>query len=220
MSRPLRAVLFDLDGTLVDTAPDLAAATNRMLAARSRRALPLAQLRPYVSRGARGMIGEAFGLAPGDEGYEPLREEFIALYSENLCVHSALFPGMEELLARIEARGVPWGVVTNKAHRLASPILAGLGIGARTAILVGGDTCARAKPHPDPLLHAAREIGIEPGAALYVGDDVRDVEAARAAGMPVLAAGYGYLGDGDGPHAWGADAVVSSPLQIAHWCGW
>jgi phosphoglycolate phosphatase len=220
VSRPPRAVLFDLDGTLVDTAPDLAAATNRMLEARSRPALPVSQLRPYVSSGARGMIGRAFGIAPGEEGYESLRAEFIAVYEQHLCVHSALFPGMEELLARIEAQGVPWGVVTNKAHRLAHPILTTLGIHTRSAVLVGGDTCARAKPHPDPLLHAAREIGIEPAAALYVGDDIRDIQAARAAGMPALAAEYGYLGDGEGPHAWGAEAVVSSPLQIAHWCGW
>lgn len=220
MSPSPRAVLFDLDGTLVDTAPDLAAATNRMLAARARPALPVAQLRPFVSRGARGMIGKAFGVAPGEESYESLREEFIAMYEQHLCVHSALFPGMEDLLTRIEAQGVPWGVVTNKAHRLASPILAGLGIDARAAVLVGGDTCARAKPHPDPLLHAARAIGIEPQAALYVGDDMRDIEAARAAGMRSLAAGYGYLGDGSGPEEWGADAVVASPIQIAHWCGW
>lgn len=220
MAPPLRALLFDLDGTLVDTAPDLAAAVNQMLVSRGREPLPLVKLRPYVSRGARGMVGTAFGLAPGDDGYEPLRAEFISVYAENLCVHSTLFPGMAELLDEIEARALPWGVVTNKAERLARPILETLGIDTRSAILVGGDTCARAKPHPDPLLHAAQTLAVAPEATLYVGDDLRDVEAARAAGMPVLAAGYGYLGDGEGPHEWGADAVVESPLHIAHWCGW
>lgn len=219
MATALRAVLFDLDGTLADTAPDMARTVNAMRAARSLPPVPLAAVRPFVSRGARGMIGAAFGVTPEHGEFAAMREEFLALYAENLCVDTRLFPEMDELLDLLDDRGLAWGVVTNKFEHLARSVIDGLGIGARSAVLVGGDTCERAKPFPDPLLHAASVLSLAPSAVLYVGDDERDVQAARAAGMPVLAAGYGYLGDGPAPSRWGADAVVDSPAGIARWAG-
>jgi N-acetyl-D-muramate 6-phosphate phosphatase len=215
----LRAVLFDLDGTLADTAPDLARTVNAMLEARALAPVALETVRPHVSRGARGLIGAAFGLKPEDAGFAELREEFMEIYAGNLCVDSRLFPEMPELLDRIESRGLAWGVVTNKLEHLARSLMEGLGLAERTAVLVGGDTCGRAKPFPDPLLHAAALLALPPNSVLYIGDDVRDVQAARAAGMPVLAAGYGYLGDGPPPAHWGADAVVDSPAGIGSWAG-
>ena len=219
MPEVIEAVLFDLDGTLADTAPDMALTVNRMLERRGRKAVPVEAVRPHVSKGARGMIGAAFGLTPEDEGFQALREEFLGLYGENLCVGTRLFPGMEELLGDLEAAGVAWGVVTNKFERFAVPLIAALGLADRAAVVVGGDTCPRPKPFPDPLLFAAASLGIAPMRTLYVGDDERDVQAARAAGMPVLVAGYGYLGDGTPPVLWGADALVQSPLGIAEWMG-
>jgi phosphoglycolate phosphatase len=215
----IQAILFDLDGTLADTAPDMARTVNAMLAARRRSPVPLEVVRPHVSKGARGMIGAAFGVTPEHADFAAMREEFLAVYADNLCVDTRLFPGMDELLDLLDERGLAWGVVTNKFEHLARSVLGGLGLASRTAVLVGGDTCARAKPFPDPLLHAAERLALSPTAILYVGDDERDVQAARAAGMPVLAAGYGYLGDGPGPARWGADAVVGSPSEIARWAG-
>ena len=215
----IRAVLFDLDGTLADTAPDMARTVNVM---RERRSLPpvaLELVRPHVSKGARGMIGAAFGLTPEHAGFGAMREEFLEIYAGMLCVESRLFPEMPELLDAIERLPLAWGVVTNKFERFARPVMDGLGLGERASVIVGGDTCERAKPFPDPLLHAAKALALAPATVLYVGDDVRDVQAARAAGMPVLAAGYGYLGDGPGPHHWGADAVVASPAGIAPFVG-
>lgn len=219
MATALRAVLFDLDGTLADTAPDMARTVNAMRAARSLPPVPLAAVRPFVSQGARGMIGAAFGVKPDHGEFAAMREEFLAIYAENLCVDTRLFPEMDELLDLLDDRGLAWGVVTNKFERLARSVIDGLGIGARSAVLVGGDTCERAKPFPDPLLHAASVLSLAPSTVLYVGDDERDVQAARAAGMPVLAAGYGYLGNGPAPSRWGADAVVDSPAGIARWAG-
>ena len=213
----IEAVLFDLDGTLADTAPDMALTVNRMLERRGLPAVTQEEVRPHVSKGARGMIGAAFGLKPEDDGFQALREEFLALYGENLCVGTRLFPGMEELLDALESQGLQWGVVTNKFERFAVPLIAALGLGERAAIVVGGDTCPRPKPFPDPLLHAAQSMRVPAPRALYVGDDERDVQAARAAGMPVLVAAYGYLGDGPPPERWGGDAIVDSPAQIGDW---
>lgn len=213
----MRAVLFDLDGTLADTAPDMALTVNRMRDKRGLAPVPLEQVRPHVSKGARGMICSAFRIEPDDPSFQALREEFLALYEENLCVGTRLFPGMPELLDALEDAGLAWGVVTNKFERFARPLVAALGLGARAAIVVGGDTCPRPKPFPDPLLFAASSIGVDPQATLYVGDDERDVQAARAAGMPVLVAAYGYLGDGPPPQEWGADAIVDAPLEVRDW---
>jgi 2-phosphoglycolate phosphatase len=213
----IRAVLFDLDGTLADTAPDMARTVNVLLGRRGLAPVPLEQVRPHVSKGARGMICSAFEMSTEHPEFQGLREEFLQTYGDNLCVDTVLFPGMDGLLVELEQRRIPWGVVTNKFERFARPVLEGLGIAQRAAVVVGGDTCARAKPFPDPLLFAARRIEVEPADTLYVGDDERDVQAARAAGMPVLVAGYGYLGDGPLPAAWGADGIVDCAAGIGAW---
>jgi 2-phosphoglycolate phosphatase len=209
-----RAVLFDLDGTLADTAPDLAHVLNLQLRARGRPELPVGALRRYVSHGARGMLRAGFGLTPEDAGYPGLRDEFLDLYENNLFRETRLFPGMPELLAALEERGIAWGIVTNKLERFTLPLVEALGLAARAACVVGGDTTERAKPHPDPLLEASRRIRIEPRDCAYVGDDERDVQAGRAAGMTPMVALYGYLGDGKPPQEWGAEVFIEHPLDL------
>ena len=216
-SRGLDAVLFDLDGTLADTAPDMARTVNLMREARGLSPVPIEHVRPFVSRGARGMIGAAFEVTPENPAFQAMREEFMTLYADNLCIDTRLFPGMDALLDDLEERDLAWGVVTNKFERLARPVLAGLGLESRAAVIVGGDTCPRPKPFPDPLLHAAGRLALAPERILYVGDDERDVQAARAAGMPVIVAGYGYLGDGPPPAEWNADAIAHNVKEISTW---
>ena len=211
------AVLFDLDGTLADTAPDMARTVNLMRVRRALAPVPLDQVRPHVSQGARGMICSAFDITPEHPDFMAMREEFLDLYADNLCIDTRLFPGMDALLELLESRSLAWGVVTNKFERFARPVMAGLGLGERAGVVVGGDTCARSKPFPDPLLFAADALGVAPARTLYVGDDQRDVQAARAAGMPVLVAGYGYLGNGPGPSHWNADGIVNSAAEIGQW---
>ncbi|MFN3566800.1 MAG: phosphoglycolate phosphatase [Burkholderiaceae bacterium] len=211
---PIEVVLFDLDGTLVDTAPDLAAAVNRQRLERGLAELPLEALRPFASHGARGLIGRAFGLAPGEPDYQPLRRQFLAYYEQALCVHSRLFPGMDETLDALERRGRRWGVVTNKAARFTDPLLAALGLAQRAACVVSGDTTAFAKPHPEPLLHALRLCGGVPARTAYVGDDLRDVQAGRAAGVVTVVARYGYLSDGSDGSAWGGDFAIAQPRGL------
>ena len=213
----MRAVLFDLDGTLADTAPDLAGALNRLLQEKGRKALPLEITRPWTSAGARGMLKVGFGIDPDHADFEPLRVRFLDLYAEKLCVDTRLFPGMPELLDELESRGIQWGIVTNKAERFTLPLVRALGFAERAAVVVGGDTTPHAKPHPQPLLHAAERIGQPPAACLYVGDDLRDIQSARAAGMPVIAAAFGYLGDGSNPDDWGADGVIAAPLETLNY---
>lgn len=215
--KDLEAVLFDLDGTLADTAPDMARTVNLMRERRGLAPVPLEQVRPHVSSGARGMICSAFGMTPDHPDYPAMRAEFLELYVDNLCIDTRLFPGMEGLLHALEAAGLKWGVVTNKFARLAHPVMEGLGLAARAGVLVGGDTCPRPKPFPDSLLHAASLLGVAPSRTLYIGDDERDVQAARAAGMPVIVAGYGYLGEGRAPALWGADAIMESVADIGAW---
>ena len=215
----IRAVLFDLDGTLADTAPDLARALNVLLGERGLPAVPLALTRPLTSSGARGMIKAGFGLTPESGEYETLKARFLELYGADVCVETRLFPGMDALLDALDERRLPWGVVTNKIGRFTDPLLEALGLSGRAACVVSGDTVARAKPHPDPLLHASHALGLAPAACLYVGDDLRDVQAARAAGMPIIAAGYGYLGDEGDPRDWGADAVIGHPLETLSFLG-
>ncbi|MCC7546128.1 MAG: phosphoglycolate phosphatase [Burkholderiales bacterium] len=215
----IAAVLFDLDGTLLDTAPDLARAVNRQRRERGLDAVPLARLRPAVSQGARGMLRVAFDLHPGQERYEAMREEFLAYYLADLCVETRLFPGMEAVLRTLEADGIAWGIVTNKLHRFTEPLLARMALGARAACVVSGDTAARAKPHPDPLLEAARRIDMAPERCLYVGDDERDVQAAHAARMIPVVALWGYLGDGNPPKAWGAPHLKAHPGELLRLLG-
>lgn len=209
----IAAVLFDLDGTFADTAPDLANAVNVMRAARNLPAVAEEATRPVTSHGARGLLAAGFGMAPDHPEYAAMREEFLDLYARNLCVDTRLFPGMSELLSGLEAREIAWGIVTNKAERFAKPLMEQLDRGRRCACVVGGDTTSRTKPHPDPLLAAARLIGIAPHASIYVGDDRRDIEAGRAAGMKTIAVRYGYL-NGSDPETWGADAVVDTPQDV------
>lgn len=211
------AVLFDLDGTLVDSAPDLAGAVNDLRALHGQPPMPYAALRPLAGAGARGMLGAGFGVTPEDSRFAALREGFLEIYRGRLLQSSVVFESVPELLNRIEVSGRPWGVVTNKALYLAAPLLEGLNLRHRAAVLVGGDSTAHTKPHPAPLLHAAQCLGVEPGRCVYVGDDARDVQAGRAAGMCTVAVGWGYLGVGDPVQAWGADQVVDSPAALLNW---
>jgi N-acetyl-D-muramate 6-phosphate phosphatase len=208
-----RAVLFDLDGTLADTAADLCAAANAMRLAEGLDALPLARFRPYVSRGGRAMLEIAF-----PHWDEPRRAaalaEFLDRYGQAPAQHSRLFAGMPAVLAAIEGAGLPWGIVTNKPIRLAEPVVQGLGLAARCGVLLGGDSLAERKPHPLPLQVACARLGVAPASALYVGDDLRDVQAAQAAGMPVLGAAWGYLTPDDDIAGWGADAVLANPIDL------
>ncbi len=215
----VRAVLFDLDGTLADTAPDLAGALNQLLAERGRLPVPVERARPMTSSGARGMLRVGFGVDPAHSDYEPLKARFLDLYAARLCQATRLYDGIAEVLATLDARGIAWGVVTNKAERFTVPLLEALDLRPRAACIVGGDTTTAAKPHPDPLLHAARALALPVAHCLYVGDDLRDVQAARAAGMPVLAAAWGYLGEDADPLQWGADAVIDSPLAVLNYLG-
>lgn len=214
-ARPV--LLFDLDGTLVDSAPDLAGAANDLRAAHGLSALPYASLRPMVGTGARGMVGVAFGVAPGDDRFEPLRDAFLARYAERLLQSTQVFDSMLLVLDALDQAGHPWGIVTNKAMRFAAPVVDGLGLGSRAGVLIAGDTTPHAKPHPEPLLEAARRMGVPPGRCAYVGDDHRDMVAGRAAGMVTLAAGWGYLGQGEPIDAWGADHVLSAPDELLQW---
>jgi 2-phosphoglycolate phosphatase len=206
------AVLFDLDGTLADTAPDLAAAVNQLRSARGLTLVPLPQLRPYASAGARGLIGAAFGIQPGEDDYEALRVEFIANYVSNIAGETTLFDGIAPLLMSLEARRIPWGIVTNKAARLTDILVPKVGL-AHAGCVVSGDSTPYSKPHPEPLFEAARRLGVEPAKCWYVGDDPRDIEAGQAAGMATIAAGWGYCGKSD-PVQWGADHVEQTPQML------
>ncbi|WP_075795234.1 HAD family hydrolase [Massilia putida] len=207
-----RAVLFDLDGTLADTAPDLAAAVNWMRAERGLELTPYALLRPTASAGARGMIGAAFGLAPGDEGYEELRVQWFERYQSNMAVHSTLFDGITDLLDGLAAAGMAWGIVTNKPARFTDPLVPMIGL-AHAGCVISGDTTPHPKPHPAPLLEAARRLDIDPTRCWYVGDDQRDIEAGRAAGMVTVACNWGYCGSID-PATWGADYQLDTPRDL------
>ena len=209
----IRAVLFDLDGTLADTAPDLTYALNRVRGARGLPPIPLAATRPCASQGARGLIGVGFNLTPGDAGYDALRDEFLDNYAADLRRETRLFAGIPELLDRLEAGGYPWGVVTNKAERFTLPLLELLEVRSRAACVVGGDTTGKIKPHPEPLLAASRALGLAPGACIYLGDDERDVQAGRAAGMMTAIAMWGYL-NGQAPETWNADRMIEQPLDL------
>jgi len=208
------SILFDLDGTLADTAPDLAFALNQQRLARGMPELAVAELRIHASSGARGLLHQGFGIAPEDGGYLAMRDEFLDLYEKNLSRSSALFPGVSSLLDDIEDRGLTWGIVTNKAERFTMPLLRALHLLDRAACVVCGDTTPYAKPHPAPLLEAMSRIGIAAGQCLYVGDDERDVQAAHAAGMRVAVVRYGYLGNGRPPEEWGADMLADTPAQL------
>ncbi|MBU9628802.1 phosphoglycolate phosphatase [Burkholderia multivorans] len=208
------AVLFDLDGTLADTAPDLAAAVNKMQRVRGLPETPVDALRRLASAGARGLLGGAFGITPDTPGYDAMRDEFLANYAADICVQTTLFPGIAEVLDELEARGVRWGIVTNKAMRLTAPLVELLGLASRAACVVGGDTTPHSKPHPAPLLHAAGLLALAPDRIVYVGDDLRDIQAGYAAGMATVAAAYGYCGDGAAPGDWRAQHLVGTTGEL------
>ena len=214
---PVKAVLFDLDGTLVDSAPDLAGTANDMRAVRGLPPLPFAELRLHAGSGARGMLGAAFAAAPGEVGYASLRDEFLALYETRMLRQSVPFAGVAAVTAALDAQDVPWGIVTNKALHLAAPLARALGLLPAARVLVAGDSTPHAKPHPAPLIEAARRLVYAPQCCVYVGDDPRDVQAGRAAGMATLAAAWGYLGPGEPINAWGADAVLACPNDLLNW---
>ena len=212
-------VLFDLDGTLADTAPDLAAAINRLRNDHDLEAIPLVQLRPHVSSGARGMLRAAFDLTPADEGYADMVQRFLTHYASHLCVDTQLFDGMPALLDALDDAGIPWGIVTNKQSRFTLPLVAALGLEKRACCIVSGDSAARPKPAPDPLLLGCSRAGISPRKCVYVGDDLRDVVAGKAAEMQTIAAAYGYLGVDDPIESWGADAIIETPAELAKLIG-
>ena len=214
-----RLVLFDLDGTLLDSAPDMVATVNRMRAARRQAPMPLAELRPHVSRGSRAMSAAAFPELGGEVPAEMIRE-FLDTYEQELGRSSVLFDGVAELLDAIEADGARWGVITNKPEYLARQVMPQLGWDSRSAILLGGDTLPERKPHPLPLLHAAEHLGAAIEDCIYVGDDQRDIDAARAAGMRSVVALWGYRGEGECPDSWGADAQAAEPRELASPAFW
>ena len=207
-------ILFDFDGTLADTAPDLGAAANRQRERAGLEPLPLEVLRPYSSAGARGLLRCALNLMPTDETYEAHRVQFLKDYEAAMTVDTCLFDGVPELLAQIKNEGMAWGIVTNKATYLATPIVKALGLAQDCAVLVCGDTTAHSKPHPLPLLHAAQQAGYGVERCLYVGDDLRDIQAAQAAGMPSIAAAYGYCGPEHPPETWQADHCAYSAREM------
>jgi N-acetyl-D-muramate 6-phosphate phosphatase len=214
MFERIEAVLFDLDGTLIDSAPDLGAAADKMRTDRGLPSLPAVLYRPMAGAGARGMLGVAFDMTPDHPDYEALREEFFVNYERCMTQRTYAFEGVEPLIDALVSRALPWGVVTNKAKRFAEPLTRGMPLFASAATVVSGDTTPHAKPHPAPLLEAARRLGVAAQHCLYVGDDERDIVAGHAAGMGTVAAAYGYLGQAADTEAWRAHAVITSPLQL------
>jgi phosphoglycolate phosphatase len=210
----IRAVFFDLDGTLADTAPDLGGALNELLLELGRAPLDMSVLRPHVSAGTRGMLGVGFDLKPDEAGYSDLAKRFLELYAARLCEGTHLFGGMQELLGALENQGIVWGVVTNKPARFTEPLMVCLDLAERAVAIVSGDSVPNPKPAPDALLLACDAAGVPPRLTLYVGDDLRDIQAARAAGMGAVAAAWGYLGDGLPVETWGADATIDTPLAL------
>jgi len=207
-------VLFDLDGTLIDSAPDLAGAANDLRVAHGLPALPFERFRPMVGSGARGMVGVAFELGPDNERFISLRDDFLRRYEQRMTRETRIFAAMLPVLEALEQRGHAWGIVTNKASRFTDPLVRSLGLHSRAAAVVAGDTTPHSKPHPAPLLEAAKRCGRAPSQCIYVGDDLRDMQAGRAAGMGTVAAAWGYLGVGEPIEAWGADNVIQTPPEL------
>lgn len=210
----VRAVLFDLDGTLVDSAPDLGYAADLLRVKRGLPSLPLEAYRSMAGAGARGVIGVAFGIGPDHADFAALREEFFDNYQVCMTQRTRAFDGVDALVHKLHQQGLPWGVVTNKSERFALPLTADMPLFATAHTVVGGDTTPHSKPHPEPLLEAARRLGLAPAQCVYVGDDERDIVAGKAAGMPTVAALYGYLGVQADVRAWQADAVIENPLDL------
>jgi 2-phosphoglycolate phosphatase len=210
----IKAILFDLDGTFADTAPDLAAALNHVRGLHELPPLSLETIRPQASHGSIGLLRLGFGIEPNAPEFNKLREAFLMHYTAHICDHTTLFPGIAQLVDTLEQRGLPWGIVTNKPHRFTVPLMQALGYAERAFCLISGDTCARAKPYPDPLLKACEIMSIAPENCIYLGDDLRDMEAAHAAGMRCIIAGYGYIDAQADLDSWHADGNVNTPLAL------
>ena len=215
----VQAVLFDLDGTLIDSAPDLGAAVDKMRLARGMSSLPLSHYRPMAGAGARGMIGLAFGWTPEHPDYEALKEEFFVNYESCLTERTFAFDGVAELIKALTERGLPWGVVTNKSKRFTLPLTQSMPLFQSASVVISGDTTAHAKPHPEPLLEAARRMGLAAESCVYVGDDERDIVAGHAANMKTVAATYGYLGQQTDVSLWRAHAAIDAPHQLLAYLG-
>ena len=213
----LRSVLFDLDGTLLDTAPDLAAALNHVLTNNGKQALPFETIRPWVSHGGLVLIKNGFGITEDDAQFDELRQQLLDYYRDNLSVKTTLFAGMEQVLTQLEDAGIRWGVVTNKPAWLTEPLLEQLDLSQRSSCIISGDTLAERKPHPLPLQYACEIIGCDVTESLYIGDAKRDIDAGRNANMPTLVALFGYISNLDYPSEWGADALIESPSDILGW---
>ena len=214
MFNQIDAVLFDLDGTLIDSAPDLGAAADKMRTDRGLPSYPLERYRPMAGAGARGMLEIAFGMAPDHAEFSARKEEFFVNYESSLTTRTFAFEGVLELIAAIRAKNLAWGVVTNKAARFTLPLTAQMPLFASAGAIICGDTTPHAKPHPAPMFEAARRMGVEPARCVYVGDDLRDILAGRAAGMATVAATYGYLGKAAEVSEWGAHAAIPTPLAL------
>jgi phosphoglycolate phosphatase len=210
----IKAVLFDLDGTLADTALDLGYALNEQRRKHGLPPLPHEHIRPYASHGTVGLLDAGFGLKPEDQDFAGMRAEYLELYTANLCRLTCLFEGMAETLDTLEKQGIAWGIVTNKPARFTNPLMQALGLSQRASSIISGDTCAHPKPHPEPLLCASLEIAVEPHHCAYVGDAERDIEAAIAAGMLPIIARYGYLSKNDQPEQWGAQGSIEHPTEL------
>ena len=217
MFKDVQAVLFDLDGTLIDSAPDLGAAADKMRTDRGLASLPQSLYRPMAGSGARGMLAIAFEMTPEHPDFNALKEEFFVNYEQSMTQRTYAFDGVQELIARLLERKLPWGVVTNKSARFTDPLTQAMPLFASAQTIISGDTTPHAKPHPEPLLEAARRLGVLPSACVYIGDDHRDIMAGRAAGMATLAAAWGYLGQGTAINDWGADQVLDSPAALLQW---
>lgn len=216
-SHRLRTILFDLDGTVADTAPDLAYALNIVLEEEGYPSFALDRVRPMVSLGGRALIEAAFAMGPEHAKSDHLRERFLQLYRQNLTKHTRLFPGIASVLDHIEEQGMNWGIVTNKSAWLTNPLIEELGLTARAACVVSGDTTNNFKPHPEPLLHACAEVGSDPGECIYIGDSHKDIEAGRRAGMQTLVALFGYIPNDEDPSTWGADSLLEIPEELIDW---
>lgn len=215
--RPFSAILFDLDGTLVDTAPDLAFALNTLLEQQGLPALAYDTIRPVASNGSPGLLFLGFGISPDHKEYPMLQQRFIKLYQDNITRETALFEGMEDVLSTLENAKISWGIVTNKPAFLTDPLLEQLNLTHRAGCIVSADTTPHSKPHPAPMFHACEIIQHKPEQCLYIGDAARDIEAGKNANMQTVAALYGYIGRDDNPDNWQADSSINNPRDILQW---
>jgi 2-phosphoglycolate phosphatase len=211
------AVLFDLDGTLVDTAPDLAFALNTLLEEQGQATLPYEDIRPVASHGSVALLKLGFGISPENGGFKSLQQRFIELYQHNIDRETVLFDGMEAVIDKLDTSNISWGIITNKPAFLTDPLVEKLGLAERAACVVSGDTTAHSKPHPAPMLHACNLIKHNPHDCLYIGDAKRDIEAGKNARMQTITARWGYLGENDKPENWQADAIIDHPREILEW---